>query len=160
MAAPFTFRTRASFFSMKVARRSRIVSRIPPASPAATMFTYSSLNALGCLRRASASVCPLSTSYTTAFVTSLSFLFSVCSERMSRACTSGSPELIIVANWRVKMTMSRVAIPEPKESLISFGACWTFTTIIRFLRRCATTSSCVGRSSWPDCSSPVRVRAV
>ena len=27
-----------------------MVSRIPPASPAATMFTYSSLNAFGCLR--------------------------------------------------------------------------------------------------------------
>ena len=54
--APFTFRTRASFFSMNVARRMRMVSRIPPASPAATMFTYRSLNALGCLARASATV--------------------------------------------------------------------------------------------------------
>ena len=41
--------SRASFFSMNVARRIRIVSRIPPASPAATMLTYSSLNALGML---------------------------------------------------------------------------------------------------------------
>ena len=37
--APFTFRTRASFFSMNVARRRRIVSRIPPCSPAAIMLT-------------------------------------------------------------------------------------------------------------------------
>src|SRR6266542_3691466 len=40
----------------------RMVSRIPPASPAATMLTYRSVNALGCLRSASASVWPLSTS--------------------------------------------------------------------------------------------------
>src|SRR6266513_1842646 len=63
--APFTLRTMASFFSRNWASRSRMVSRIPPASPAATMFTYRSVNALGCLRRASASVWPLSTSYTT-----------------------------------------------------------------------------------------------
>ena len=60
--APFTFRTSASFFSRKVARRSRIVSRIPPASPAATMFTYRLENAFGCLEKASASVLPHSTS--------------------------------------------------------------------------------------------------
>ena len=37
--APFTFRIRASLFSRKVASRSRMVSRMPPASPAATMLT-------------------------------------------------------------------------------------------------------------------------
>ena len=37
--APFTFRMMASFFSRNWARRCRMVSRIPPASPAATMFT-------------------------------------------------------------------------------------------------------------------------
>ena len=43
---------------------------------------------------------------------------------------------------------------------MSFGACWTFTTIIRFFRRCAMTSFSLARSIDPDCSSPVRVRAV
>jgi hypothetical protein len=98
---------------MKVARRIKIVSRIPPASPAATMFTYRSLNAFGCLRSASATVWPDSTSNTTARVTAWSCLFSLCLARMSSAWTSGRPELIIVENWRVKMTMSRILIPPP-----------------------------------------------
>ena len=37
-----------------------------------------------------------------------STLFSVCLARMSSACTSGRPALIIVENCRVKMTMSRI----------------------------------------------------
>ncbi len=45
--ALFTLRIRASFFSRKVARRSRMVSRMPPASPAATMFTNSPREGLG-----------------------------------------------------------------------------------------------------------------
>jgi hypothetical protein len=36
---------------------------------------------------------------------------------MSRLCTSGRPELIIVANCRVKMTMSRVETPLPKAGI-------------------------------------------
>ncbi len=66
----------------------------------------------------------------------------------------------MVANWRVKITTSRVVMPLPKVKLSCRGACWTFTTIIRFFRRCAMTSSWLGRSMVPDCSSPVRVRAV
>ena len=78
------------------------------------MFTYSSLNAFGCLRSASASVLPDSTSNTTCRVTSLSAGFSLCVARMSSACTSGRPALIIVENWRVKMTMSRILIDPPR----------------------------------------------
>src|SRR6266566_4869347 len=96
----------ASFFSRNTASRSRMVSRMPPASPAATMFTNRSENALGCLRSASARVWPLSTSYTTWRVTSAKTLFSVCSARMVSACTRGNPALIMVANWRVMMTTS------------------------------------------------------
>ena len=42
-----------------------------------------------------------------------SALFSVCFARMSSACTSGRPALIIVENCRVKMTMSRILIDPP-----------------------------------------------
>jgi hypothetical protein len=49
------------------------------------------------------------------------FSFSVCSARIVRLCTSGRPELIIVANCRVKITISRVLIPVPKLDEISFG---------------------------------------
>ena len=72
---------------------------------------------------ASASVFPDSTSYRTPWITFRRFWFSVCSARMSRLCTKGRPELIIVANWRVNMTMSRVLTPVPKERerLVSFS---------------------------------------
>src|SRR5205823_2571094 len=152
----------ASFFSRNSARRTRIVSRIPPASPAATMLTSRSLNALGCLRSASASVWPLSTSYTTCRVVSARILFSVCCARMSRAWTSGRPALIIVANWRVNTTTSRVLTPPPnlKLSLNSLGAARTCTTTMRFFRRCAMTSSRVGRSILSLTRSPLSVRAV
>src|SRR6266550_3653810 len=158
--APFTLRTMASFFSRNSANRTRMVSRIPPASPAATMLTYWSLNALGCLRSASARVWPLSTSYTTCRVTSASILFSVCCARMSSACTSGSPALIMVANWRVKTTTSRVLIPAPSLSLNCFGASRTCTTTRRFLRRCARTSSRVANSPLFWTISPLTFRAV
>jgi hypothetical protein len=71
--APLIFRTSASFFSRKVARRRRMVSRIPPASPAATMFTYRSVNTLGCWRIASASVCPAWMSLSTWVMMTLNF---------------------------------------------------------------------------------------
>src|SRR3989475_8068787 len=139
-----------------------MVSRIPPASPAATMLTYRSLKALGCLRSASASVWPLSTSYTTPRVTSARILFSVCCARMSSACTSGRPALIIVANCRVNTTTSRVLTPPPNLKLIlnSRGAARTCTTTMRFFRRCAMTSSRVGRSILSLTRSPLSVRAV
>src|SRR6266571_2196502 len=152
----------ASFFSRNCARRKRIVSRIPPASPAATMFTYRSPNALGCLRSASARVWPLSTSYTTWRVTSARTLFSVCLDRMSRAWTRGSPALIMVENWRVNTTTSRILTPPPslKLNLNSLGAARTCTTTRRFLRRWAMTSSRVGRSILSLTRSPLSVRAV
>src|SRR5947207_6259947 len=158
--ASVTLRTMASFFSRNCAMRSRMVSRIPPASPAATMFTYRSLKALGCLRSASARVWPLSTSYTTARVTSARNLFSGCCARMSSACTSGSPALIMVANWRVKITTSRVLIPAPNLSLNCFGASRTCTTTRRFLRRWARTSSRVANSPLFWTISPLTFRAV
>ena len=49
-------------FSMYCARRCRMVSRIPPASPAATMLVKRSLKIFGCLRIESARLEPDSTS--------------------------------------------------------------------------------------------------
>src|SRR5438552_1229066 len=80
---------------------------------------------------------------------------------MSRACTSGRPALIMVANWRVNTTTSRVLMPAPSfGSLSSVGACRTCTTTMRFFRRWAMTSSRLGRSILSLTSSPLRVRAV
>src|SRR5439155_238082 len=76
--------------------------------------------------------------------------------------TSGRPALIIVANWRVNTTTSRVLTPPPnlKLSLNSLGAARTCTTTMRFFRRCAMTSSRVGRSILSLTRSPLSVRAV
>jgi hypothetical protein len=52
-----------------------------------------------------------------------------------RLCTSGSPELIIVANCRVKITTSRVLIPYPKLKEMSFGLVADVTGTSRCLRR-------------------------
>src|SRR5881409_2806835 len=81
---------------------------------------------------------------------------------MSRAWTSGRPALIIVANWRVNTTTSRVLTPRPNLmlSLNSLGAARTCTTTMRFFRRCAMTSSRVGRSILSLTRSPLSVRAV
>ena len=88
------------------ARRFRIVSRIPPTSPAATRFTYRRSNATGCLRSASENVEPPSTSRLTSRITFLKPLLSWFVPRISRHWTSGTPASIMVANWRVKMTRS------------------------------------------------------
>ena len=81
---------------------------------------------------------------------------------MVSACTRGNPALIMVANWRVMMTTSRVLTRPPNLKLIlSFlGAGRTCTTTMRFFRRWATTSSRDGRSTSPCCRSPFKVRAV
>ena len=147
----------ASFFSRKPASRSRIVSRMPPASPAATMLTNSPLKAPGCFSSASARVLPLSTSYTTCRVTSDRSLFSVCFARMSSACTNGRPALIIVANCRVNMTTSRVGTRFGRFFLTCSR---TRTTTMRFCRSCWTTSSRDSALRVPVVSSPVGVRAV
>jgi hypothetical protein len=77
---------------------------------------------------------------------------------MSSAWTSGRPALIIVANWRVKMTMSRVLILPPAFFLPRSSS--TFTTMSFCRRSCATTSSRVLASIVDDLRSPLRVRAV
>ena len=127
-----------------------MVSRMPPASPAATMFTNRPENAFGCRLKASARVLPASTSKTTCLVTSFSALFSVWAARIESDCTSGSPELIIVANCRVKMTTSRVLMPGwPRLNFTCFGASRMLTRIIRFFRMWPTTSSRVWACIWP-----------
>ena len=80
-----------------------MVSRMPPASPAAIMLVNSGSNVFGCLRMASASDAPLSTSPRVARIVDEKFLSSSCVPRISRHCTSGRPASIITENWRVKI---------------------------------------------------------
>jgi hypothetical protein len=65
----------------------------------------------------------------------------------------------MVANWRVKITTSRMLTPEPKESENSFGFVRTDTGTILCLRRYPTTSSLDGRSISPVFKSPEMARA-
>ena len=123
------------------------------------MLVYRSLNALGCLRIASATVFPDSTSNTTSRTTAANALFSLWRARMSRACTSGRPALIIVENCRVKITMSRMPIDPP----VFFGVDRDSSTLMivrRWRRSWATASSRLGASIVADLSSPLVPRAV
>ena len=140
-----------------------MLSRIPPASPASTMFTKSSSKTLLCsfLPSASARVVPASTSRMTCAMVVRKFSFSVCLERMSRHCTRGSPALIIVANWRVKMARSRVVTPPPSlgmENFISAFFSRTEEMMIRRLRSAASASSWLSSVSSPVWISPAVVR--
>ena len=66
------------------------------------MLVKSGSNVFGCLRIASASEAPDSTSLRVCRITAAKFLSSSWLPRMSRHCTSGSPASIITENWRVK----------------------------------------------------------
>src|SRR5271157_5117351 len=59
--ADFTARSNFTFFSMYVERRCRMVSRIPPVSPASTMLVYNGSKTFGYCFMAAESVLPPST---------------------------------------------------------------------------------------------------
>ena len=91
MDAPITFRFSFCALSMNAARRWRIVSSTPPASPAFTMFTYSRSNAFGCLESASDRLEPLSTSSATCPTMPLSAHGFICCSRIFSERTIGRP---------------------------------------------------------------------
>ncbi len=135
------------------------MSRMPPDSPAATMLEYRSSNAFGCLRRASASVVPVSTSCRTWNRIFWNVRFSCCDPRISRHWTSGSPASIITENCLVKMAISFRLIPPPNfGSAISFPFSVTAVTMICCLRSAAITASLVSATRTPSWTLPARVR--
>ena len=79
---------------------------------------------------------------------------------MVRLCTSGRPELIMVANWRVKITISRVLTPVPIVIEMSFALLLTEIGRRRWRCRNPTTSSRFERSISPVRISPVALRAL
>src|SRR5688572_6502550 len=137
-----------------------MTSRIPPASPAAIMLTYSSSKALGCLRIASASEEPLSTSARVIWMISRKALFSSCSPRISRHWTSGSPASSITENWRVKRarrlglmrigSLGRKGISRPFCRSDRTAICWRLSVASAALRLSARRI--------PSWTAPVRVR--
>src|SRR5678815_4889065 len=118
------------------ASRLRIVSRMPPTSPAATRFWNSSSKVSGNRLSASANVEPDSTASLIVVSCCRKVAFVACWLWISRHCTSGSPESIIVANCRVKMTRSLVETLGLRNFGTGMlmapgfaGACWTFSAV-------------------------------
>ncbi len=144
-------------FSIYWASLFNIVSRIPPASPAATMFEYRSENILECFLRASAYVEPDSTSDLIVVRVLPRVLFSTCSERISRPCTKGSPASIMVANCLVKITMSLSFTPPPNVNFVFAAFSVTIVGIILLRFSCAITSSFEFATSSPDSIVPLTV---
>src|SRR5512140_1554685 len=138
-----------------------MVSRMPPTSPAAHSWMYSSSNTFGCSLSASAKVEPPSTFALIANTTLRNAGLSICVPRMSRHWTRGRPASIIVANCRVKMRMSfPVTPPIPGRGMwISIGFFLTLTGLRPSDLRRAFTASASPASISPFLISPCLVRA-
>jgi hypothetical protein len=108
------------------------------------------------------SVSPDSTCPLTSYRTFWKFLLGVCEARMSRHCTMGRPASIIVANWRVKTTMSFSGTPwpMPKGSLSSMSLAFFFAldSVMPWARSRFATSGSASASIVPLRTSPARVR--
>ena len=97
---------------------------MPPISPAGDQVHVERVEGLRVLaQRVGEGRALLDVDFTSRMI-SLKVLFSCCSPRISRHCTSGRPASIIVANCRVKITSSLVVMPglrKGRYSLMSFG---------------------------------------
>src|SRR5512140_640160 len=133
---------------------------MPPASPAATMFTKRSSNAFGCLRIASARDEPASTSCRTARMIFWKSRLSCWLPRISRHCTSGRPASIMTENWRVKIARRRaLTLPPPifgTANSLPFSLT-VVTSICRRLRS-AIARSFESATRTPPVVPPCRVR--
>ena len=89
--APTMRRCSMRDFSLKSARRRRMTSRAPPASPALTMLTYSRSKHFGCLANDSLNVMPDSTSSTTSMRAFLRMPGFIWCSRMRRLRRIGRP---------------------------------------------------------------------
>jgi hypothetical protein len=144
-------------FSRKVARRSKIWSKIPATSAARIIFTNRWENTSGCFSIASLSAMPALTSLRMASMAFLSAWSFVCVCRMSRQRRMGMPASIIVANWRVNSTSACsfgfLGLPNPLNScvLARWGA--TRTTCSPCSCSFASTSCSLSASI-----APLRVR--
>ena len=115
---------------------------MPAASPARTSAMYRSSNCSGCLASESARVLPASTSDLMFRISSCIFGFSWPRPTISKDCTSGTPEAIMVAIWRLKIAMSLASIFLPLRPPSSgFGFFLTLTELMPCRRSVAFTSA-------------------
>ena len=94
-------------FSKCIARRSITVSRMPPASPASTMWTRMRGKKSGCLPKDSARELPFSREPATCLRCSRKDSCSICWESSLSPCRAVIPERRMAANWRQKIMKSR-----------------------------------------------------
>src|SRR5688572_7515864 len=141
-----------------------MVSRIPPASPAAIMLVKSESKTWGFFFIASASDAPPSTSARVSRMTRPKFLSSSWVPRISRHWTSGRPASIITENCRVKTAR---LFADTLFTLYAFfgalAACFSFTGLTFVTSTCSrrsaeTTASIESASRSPLTVSPARVR--
>ena len=99
------------------AMRSRDLSKLPEASPAATMFTISSGNTLGCSAMALAKGSPFSALTRTSLIAFCSFLFSVASVSIRRASSMVTPARIMLTNCR-QNTLKSLGLGLPPISML------------------------------------------
>ena len=130
-----------------------MVSRMPPASPAWIMFVNSASKVRGCLRIASASDMPLSTSSRTFRIVAANLACGSWRPRMSRHCTSGRPASIITLNCRVKI--ARLLAGTLPPTLARALAARAFTGSIRVIRICSRRNDATAASSESACRSPL-----
>ena len=103
---------------MYTARRCRMMSRIPPVSPASIMLVVKSSKIFGYCFIAFAKVAPPSTVVRTPVSVFWKAGFSWLAANISRHCTSGRPASIMTENCRKKMAMSLVfTLPLPKVGM-------------------------------------------
>ena len=152
--APLIFFCRAMAFSLKSANRERMVSRIPPNSPASIMLAYSPSKTLGCLRIESARVVPVSTSFWTVVITCLKVGLACCLPRICRHCTSGRPASIMVDICRVKMTRS-LPVTLGLKNLIFSSRSFGFTLMVGLSMRMRLSCARAPASSMAS-TSPLR----
>ena len=124
------------------------------------MFTKRSSNAFGCLRIASESDEPASTSWRTARMIFWKRRLSCWPPRISRHCTSGRPASIMTENWRVKIARRRaLTLPPPifgTANSLPFSL--TVVTSICRRRRSAIARSFESATRTPPVVPPCRVR--
>src|SRR5690554_309309 len=146
---------RASVFSLYVAILSSRDSRRPDCSPESTRLQNRSSKYRGCFAKEDAKVLPEATSFLISVISFVKLGLLLPSAMMSNAWTMGTPELIIVASWRVKKAISRGLIffarePNSEDFLL------ILVTRMPCLRNCALISAALVPCSSPDTLTPLR----
>ena len=99
--------------------RSSRLSRMPACSPAATRLQNSLSKCTGCLAKACDRLRPVSTSVRMSLSRRDSAALPEPFMAMSKACSSGTPDFIMVASWRVNSAMS-LSLMRPPRVILCF----------------------------------------